>query len=79
MGAGGGNGAVGEDPQGFVGSEDFRCLIVSTDANRFLDFGHADLFEAADACELVWQPVLDWIEEHAGRGRRDGRGALMTR
>jgi len=79
VGAGGGNGAVGEDLQGFVGSDDFRSLIVSTDANPFLDFGHADLFKAEDARALFWQPVLDWIEEHAGRGGRGGRGALATR
>lgn len=79
VGAGGGNGAVGEDLQGFVGSDDFRSLIVSTDANPFLDFGHADLFQAEAARELFWQPVFDWIEEHAERGRHRGRGALGAR
>jgi hypothetical protein len=31
---------------------------------RILDYGHADLFLAHDADELVWQPVLDWIGAH---------------
>ena len=29
-----------------------------------LDFGHVDLFTAWNAPELVWQPMLEWIEEH---------------
>jgi hypothetical protein len=27
-----------------------------------VDWGHPDLFLAAGAEALVWQPILDWIE-----------------
>jgi hypothetical protein len=31
---------------------------------RLLDFGHADLFLASDAEQLVWQPLLGWLRTH---------------
>ena len=50
-------------------------LLASTDITHvmptlhppeevLLDFAHIDLFIAHNAQELVWQPILDWIEAH---------------
>ena len=32
---------------------------------RLLDYGHKDLWLAANAPELVWKPILDWIQARA--------------
>ncbi len=34
------------------------------DAQAALDFGHADIFTASNADDLVWAPLLDWLMAH---------------
>ncbi|HEX2122624.1 MAG TPA: hypothetical protein VHL59_13375 [Thermoanaerobaculia bacterium] len=63
IGAGGGFGEFGVYTTTLLGSTDVTSLIVSKvpSTQRILDFGHADLFLAHDADELVWQPLLEWM------------------
>jgi hypothetical protein len=46
--------------------QEFTVQLLSDD-EYMLDFGHADLFCATDAEELVWQPMLDWLLAHRER------------
>lgn len=66
IGAGGGFGAYGIYTTTLLGSDDVDTLIVSKvpETQRLLDYGHADLFLARDAEELVWKPLLQWMREH---------------
>ena len=64
IGAGGGYGDTGIHSTTLVGSSDVSTLIVSTDKDRAVDFGHADLFFAENARTLVWQPIFDWLLSH---------------
>lgn len=54
-----------------LGSSDITYLdigMLSPEESLF-DFGHIDLFLADVAPELVWQPILDWVDDHtAGQG-----------
>jgi hypothetical protein len=63
VGAGGGFGEYGLYTTTLLGSTDVTSLVVSkvSAAQRLLDYGHADLFLANDAAELVWTPLLEWI------------------
>jgi hypothetical protein len=27
-------------------------------------YGHGDLFMANDAADVIWRPILNWIQEH---------------
>jgi hypothetical protein len=66
VGAGGGFGAFGVYTTTLLGSTDVTTRIVSLvpEPARIADFGHADLFLAGEARELVWRPILDWIRTH---------------
>ena len=67
VGAGGGSGAAGDYMGTQVGSTDFQSLLVTTNSNPYLDFGHVDIFNAylnQNARDLVWQSMLEWIEAH---------------
>ncbi|WP_242592586.1 alpha/beta fold hydrolase [Corallococcus exiguus] len=66
VGAAGGVGSYGEYSTRLLGSTDVTHLIVRSrpEAQRELDFGHADLFLARDARVRVWQPMLQWMEAH---------------
>ena len=57
-----------------LGSKDIENLTIQLRSPEeiLFDFGHIDIFIAENAPELVWEPLLSWIEEHS-RGRRDGR------
>lgn len=61
IGAGGGFGAYGIYTTTLLGSTDVSSLVVSKGPDRLSDYGHADLFLANDAEQLVWQPLLEWI------------------
>jgi hypothetical protein len=61
IGAGGGFGAYGIYTTTLLGSTDVTSLVVSKGTPRLFDYGHADLFLANDAQELVWEPLLEWI------------------
>jgi hypothetical protein len=64
IGAGGGFGEYGIYTTTLLGSSDVTSLIVNKvpATQRLIDYGHADLFLANDAEELVWTPMLEWIE-----------------
>ena len=66
IGAAGGFGDSGLYTTTLLGSTDVSSLIVQKlpSTQRLLDYGHADLFLANDARELVWEPMLDWIRAH---------------
>ncbi|RKH01642.1 hypothetical protein [Corallococcus carmarthensis] len=66
IGAAGGVGRFGEYSTRLLGSTDVTRLIVRSrpEAERALDFGHADLFLARDARVRVWQPILQWLQAH---------------
>jgi len=62
----GGFGEAGLYQLGLLGSADVSHLVVSTvPGEPELDFGHLDMFLTTPAQSLVWQPILEWIEEHA--------------
>jgi pimeloyl-ACP methyl ester carboxylesterase len=66
IGAGGGFGEYGVYTTTLLGSTDVTSLIVSKvpSTQRLFDYGHADLFLAHDAEQLVWQPMLQWLQAH---------------
>lgn len=61
VGAEGGFGAYGLYTTTLLGSTDVTSLVVSKGTPRLFDYGHADLFLANDAQDLVWEPLLEWI------------------
>lgn len=62
IGAAGGFGETGVYSTTLLGSTDVTSLVVSKGTPRLFDYGHADLFLANDAQELVWEPLLEWVE-----------------
>jgi hypothetical protein len=55
----------------YLGSTDISQHIVSVGApDPALDYGHVDIFTASNAPTLVWQPVLEWVQQHSRGGRR---------
>lgn len=66
VGAAGGFGATGLHTTTLLGSTDVESLIVSVVPPEavLVDYGHADLFQAADAPQRVFQPILDWLLTH---------------
>ncbi len=50
-----------------VASTDFTELVIQLEPadQAVIDIGHVDLFTADIAPELVWQPILEWIEAHS--------------
>lgn len=66
VGAAGGVGRYGEHILEKLGSRDVSTLLIRTrpEAERALDFGHADLFLADDARQRVWEPLLRWVRRH---------------
>ena len=58
---------------GLLGSTNKQIIAPSLlgPEQRVEDFGHIDLWTALQAPELVWQPLLEWIEAHTpGGGHR---------
>lgn len=64
IGAGGAFGAVGEYTPTLTSSDDISSFIVNVDENPFADYGHADLFMANNASDLVWEPLRMWLLDH---------------
>ncbi len=64
--ANGGVGAYCSYMQTLIGSTDNTELIVSTNPPEGIlyDFAHIDMFIGYNAQELVWQPILQWLEDH---------------
>lgn len=63
VGAEGGFGSYGVDTLGRLGSTDVSAHLVRLHParSRAAEFGHADLFLADNARELVWNPIHNWI------------------
>ncbi len=50
----------------YLGSDDITWLYVTVGSpDPTLDYGHIDIFTARNAPELVWEPLLQWIEDHS--------------
>lgn len=66
VGAAGGFGEFGTDTLKRLGSADKTSHVVRLlpDGARPVEFGHADLFLADNARELVWTPILNWLTAH---------------
>lgn len=66
VGAAGGVGGYGVHSLSLLGSTDVSTHVVQRLPNpyRAVDYGHADLFLAADAQSAVWTPILDWVQRH---------------
>src|SRR6516164_2483846 len=66
VGAGGGFGSNGLYTLTLLGSQDVSSLIVSfyPPEQAAFDFGHADLFNAQNADDLVWSPIYQWLSRH---------------
>ncbi len=66
LGAAGGYGQDGVFATTLTSSSDVSAEIVTKFPNgpRILDYGHADLFMANDAPDLVWRPLRDWLASH---------------
>lgn len=66
MGAGDGFGNFGAYATTLLGSSDVTVHVVSLvpPAQRLFDIGHSDIFNAADAPVLFWQPIYDWLLAH---------------
>jgi hypothetical protein len=75
IGAGGGLGEKGLYHLGLLGSTDVTSTVVQLypPEASVLDFGHTDLWSAADAAGLVWAPILDWIDAHTPGNGEDTR------
>ena len=68
LGAAGGVGDAGIYATSLLGSTDITINIVQLLPleDRMFDFGHIDLWTADNAPELVWVPMLEWVEAHSG-------------
>jgi hypothetical protein len=64
--AAGGLGEATTYTMSLLGSDDTEALMIQLfpDEDILTEFGHVDLFTAYNAPELVWEPILDWIEDH---------------
>ncbi len=71
--AGGGIGEGEAYTLDFLGSTDITTLTVALypPEEAALDFGHVDLFTAANAPELVWDQIAGWIQEHSNHHTPD--------
>ena len=67
VGAAGGLGETGLYATTLLGSSDVSTLMVRLHPvdEIALDFGHIDLWTAANARGLVWTPILNWIQGHS--------------
>jgi hypothetical protein len=66
LGGAGGIAPLTEATLGYLGSDDITQLYVAIGYEDVqLEYGHIDIFTGSNAPELVWQPVLEWIEDHA--------------
>ena len=66
VGAEGGFGSYGVDTLSRLGSTDVSTHVVRLHPPqaRAAEFGHADLFLADNARELVWAPIHNWLVSH---------------
>ncbi len=61
----GGSGHLGDYTSTFTKTVDYTLLNVDDPTKEpALDFGHADLWMADQAAVWVWEPLLNWLNEH---------------
>lgn len=60
----GGFGAFGVNTTTLVASTGVTSLVIDVPPAPEQGYGHNDLFLAAGAEVLVWQPILDWLVRH---------------
>ena len=60
-----------------MGSSDITDMVIQTlpDDQALFDIGHIDIWIGDMAPDMVWEPVLDWIENHTNGNGPDGRHA----
>jgi hypothetical protein len=68
VGAAGGIAPTGDRTLEMLGSNDVTLLTPQfyPPEATLLDIGHVDIFTSQVAVDLVWQPILDWVEAHPG-------------
>lgn len=68
IGARGGFGAFGDYTSSLTSSTDITNYTISLQAaeKRIIDYGHADVFMAANAPDLIWEPLRKWLIDHSG-------------
>lgn len=66
LGAAGGFGELGVYSTTRTSSKDVSIHIASKlpDELRAIDYGHADIFMADDASQMVWEPLRNWLINH---------------
>ncbi len=66
LGAAGGFGEQGVYSTSVTRSKDVSIHIASKqpDELRAIDYGHADIFMADDAAQMVWEPLRNWLVNH---------------
>lgn len=76
----GGIGTTGRHTLTLFGSNDVQISTASLLPPEQVaeDFGHIDLFTAEQAPSLVWQPLLEWVVSHPGRGVDDDEAYLTA-
>jgi hypothetical protein len=75
VGAAGGIAPTGDGTLGMLGSNDITVLtaqLLPPEAALF-DIGHVDIFTCDEAVDLVWEPILNWVNTHSGSGRHHRR------
>ncbi len=66
LGGAGGIAPYCEATLSYLGSDDITQLYVEIGAPEVpLEYGHIDIFTASNSPALVWQPVLEWIQDHS--------------
>ena len=75
--AAGGIGPTTQYCLGLLGSRDITELNIQlmSPEEALFDFGHIDLWIADGAPDLVWEPILEWVEAHTPGGKGNGRVA----
>lgn len=66
IGAAGGFGTTASYSTTLVGSRDVTRLLIRLrhPGQEATDFGHVDLWQARNAPELAWAPLLSWLRTH---------------
>lgn len=66
LAAAGGFGVTGSYSTHLLGSHDTASIVVRLQppGQEGDDFGHADLWQAANAPRLAWTPLLHWLQAH---------------
>ena len=70
LGARGGTGEIGYYSGSLTSSSDVTHYNVTVPGKEMVnDYGHADLWMANNAGELVWSKLYGWLVKHSGRKR----------